>query len=235
MADVSNLKFRKLMKDLAENHNSDQEFAEKLGVSRQTLGFWIHADKEKKTTRSPKLEMLIQISNKLNMSIDYLAGVSESNSLDVDVQRVVRATGLTEDAIKVINEPQIANGSFVINKLVESDRYKELRSFFKQLLYVSLAYKDDTPIVQPITIDGETISLSKKQYIDICSQRIGNIFAEQIKEILLEYADVDSEYRSFLAGEFILRNMGLTAEQIQQEIAKNPNKFYKEFNEKIEV
>lgn len=223
--EYSNEHFKRLMQKLAHDEKSNEAFAGRIGVSRQTLGFWIHEDE--KVRRSPKLEMLMQVSDKLNMSIDYLAGISPSNSLDADIQGVCRVTGLTEESIKAINEPQVTNGAYIINRLVESGRYKELNNYYRQFLGVALSAQD--VILPDVMIDGETYSMTKNDFLDTCSQKIGNVFAEQVKEILIEYAEIEPDKRAFLAGENFIRGLGKTAEQIKQMNAENP----KEFNEKL--
>lgn len=105
-----NPQFRAILKDIAFNgcdvkgvhyeFKSIQEFADFLGVSRQTLGFWLHEDEKKR--RTPDMDMLIKVSKALNMSIDYLVGLSENNTLDADIQAVARYTGFSEKAIKAI-------------------------------------------------------------------------------------------------------------------------------------
>ena len=97
-----NTAFRAKMQELASQYDSNQAFADKLGISRQTLGFWLHNDPKKR--RSPDMDGLIKVSKALNMSIDYLVGLSESNSLDADIQAVSKYTGLSEKAINAMND-----------------------------------------------------------------------------------------------------------------------------------
>lgn len=77
---------------------SNKEFAELLGVSRQTLGFWYNSD------RTPDMDMLVKISTALDVSIDYLVGLSDSNSLDYNVQALSSETGLSDKAIHNLHE-----------------------------------------------------------------------------------------------------------------------------------
>ena len=101
-----NEKFKARMNEIAfhgvvvkgEHHEFDstQAFADFLEISRPALASWLKGD------RTPDMDMLVHISDKLNMSIDYLIGRSESNSLDADIQAVARYTGLSENAIKAM-------------------------------------------------------------------------------------------------------------------------------------
>lgn len=109
-----NSMFMKRMQKLALDYDSTQAFANALGVSRQTLGFWLKGE------RTPDMDMLVKVSKALNKSIDYLVGLSNSNSLDADIQSVTRITGLTERAVVSITDKEL-NGHIVnlLNKLTE--------------------------------------------------------------------------------------------------------------------
>ena len=200
---------------------SAQELATKFGVDRNRIYDWANGNS------FPDPDSLIKISKECNISIDSLLGTAPYNTLDGSYQSACRVTGLAEDTIKVINEPQVTNGSYIINRLVESGRYKELNKYYRQLLYVALSAQD--VIVPDVMIDGETYSMTKNDFLDTCSQKIGNVFAEQVKEILIEYAEIEPDKRAFLAGENFIRGLGKTAEQIKQLNADDP----KEFNEKL--
>lgn len=200
---------------------SAQELAKKFRVDRNRIYEW---DSGKSF---PDPDSLIKISKECNISIDSLLGTAPYNTLDGSYQSASRVTGLAEDTIKAINEPQVTNGAYIINRLVESGRYKELNKYYRQLLYVALSAQD--VIVPDVMIDGETYSMTKNDFLDTCSQKIGNVFAEQVKEILIEYAEIEPDKRAFLAGENFIRGLGKTAEQIKQLNADDP----KEFNEKL--
>lgn len=103
---------------------NNQEFADFLGVSRQTLGFWLHEKEEKR--RSPDMDGLIKVSKALNMSIDYLVGLTESNTYDADVQAVIRYTGLSERFIYALRD-MVFQGDMqsFLNGFVESPFYKK--------------------------------------------------------------------------------------------------------------
>lgn len=58
------------------------EFAEKLGLTRQTVGFYLNGD------RIPDVLTLRQICEKCHVSADWILGISEENNLDSGQQAI---------------------------------------------------------------------------------------------------------------------------------------------------
>ena len=72
---------------------STKEFADNIGLSRQTMGFYLNGD------RIPDSETLLQICKKCNVSSDWLLGLSN------DRQRTpaaVDSLGLSEKAVEMV-------------------------------------------------------------------------------------------------------------------------------------
>lgn len=64
--------FKEQLKELrAENDLSQQDLAEKLGVSQRSISNW------EAGVRQPDFEMLISIAKFFNVTTDYLLGISE--------------------------------------------------------------------------------------------------------------------------------------------------------------
>lgn len=85
--------FEQRLKEL-RGDMSNTEFADFLGISRQTIGFYLNGN------RIPDIVGLRKIAEKCNVSADWLLGISEAKSLDCDIRQICRATGLSEEAVK---------------------------------------------------------------------------------------------------------------------------------------
>lgn len=83
---------RELMGDL-----SVTDFAQKIGLSRQTVGFYLNGD------RIPDCETLVQICNKCEVSANWLLGLPGPKSLDPKVAEIMQYTGLTEDNVNLLH------------------------------------------------------------------------------------------------------------------------------------
>ncbi len=103
-----------------------QQFADYIGVSRQTVGFWLNGQ------RLPQQDMLVQISEKLGVSADWLTGVTDdkrySNSEAVKVTE--QYTGLSHAAIDMLHKIN----SFDHVELAALSYLLERPLFYKQIL-----------------------------------------------------------------------------------------------------
>lgn len=79
-----------------QGERSNTEFADFLGISRQTVGFYCNGD------RVPDALTLVKISRKCMVSADWLLGISNAKSLDIDIQDICKKTGLSENIVKYL-------------------------------------------------------------------------------------------------------------------------------------
>ena len=70
-----------------------QEFAEKLGMSRATVGFYAAGQ------RIPDALGIKTIAEKCNVSADWLLGLSKNKTINPDMRDICEGTGLSEKAI----------------------------------------------------------------------------------------------------------------------------------------
>lgn len=82
---------RELMGDL-----SVTDFAQKIGLSRQTVGFYLNGD------RIPDCETLVQICQKCNVSANWLLGLSGPKNPNPEIAEIMHHTGLSEDSISFL-------------------------------------------------------------------------------------------------------------------------------------
>ena len=80
-----------------ELHLSQEELAEKVYVTRQTISNWQLGESV------PDIVKLTEIAKYFNVSTDYLLGISDTKSLDVTARAAVEYTGLTESAVEKLN------------------------------------------------------------------------------------------------------------------------------------
>lgn len=72
------------------------EFAEFLGISRPTVGFYENGE------RIPDAFVLKQIAERCGVTADYLVGLSNVKTTDRDLQTINSITGLSEEAISAL-------------------------------------------------------------------------------------------------------------------------------------
>lgn len=81
---------------LEENNVTHQTLADIIGVSRQSISQWtIGATK-------PDIYYLDKMADYFNVSTDYLLGRTEEKTINEDIKKTIKTTGLSEDAINNI-------------------------------------------------------------------------------------------------------------------------------------
>ena len=85
--------FRKRFFALSRDYPSITEFADKIGISRQTCSYYLSGN------RLPDAVTLLQICDQCEVSADYLLGITDVRSRDLDIQNVCRALDLSEPAV----------------------------------------------------------------------------------------------------------------------------------------
>ena len=169
-----------------------QEFADKLGMSRATVGFYAAGK------RIPDALGIKTIAEKCNVSADYLLGLTDIRSQDVNIKKFSKETGLSEKCIEVlkdIHETDIAASktgrvkyefSEAINCLVESE------PDFSPIVWIGRYLSvPDIKRNHYITVDGEIKERSEgeqrsqDEFIDISRSAIESAFLQQVATALM--------------------------------------------------
>lgn len=97
-SEKGNSVFRDRLNQLANKFDSVTAFAAYIGLSRQTVGFWLNGD------RVPDANSLVTISKKMSVSCDWLLGLTDTAnaSADANIRMVAEYTSLSDDAIKFL-------------------------------------------------------------------------------------------------------------------------------------
>ena len=75
---------------------SQQQCSEELGISKSAIGYWETGD------TLPDAKSVAQMAEYYGVSADYLLGLSDVKSPDVDIRKICEFTGLTELAAKFL-------------------------------------------------------------------------------------------------------------------------------------
>lgn len=89
--------FPSRLRRLIESADVTQEdVAKAIGKTRQAIGYYING------TSSPDWKVLVKIAQYFNVSIDYLCGLTDEPTRDVEIQKICNYTGLSGKAINNI-------------------------------------------------------------------------------------------------------------------------------------
>ena len=215
-----------------------QEFADKLGMSRATVGFYAAGK------RIPDALGIKTIAEKCNVSADYLLGLTDIRSQDVNIQKFSKETGLSEKCIEVlkdIHETDIAASktgrvkyefSETINFLVESEPDFSPIVWIGRYLSVPEIKADHY-----ISVDGKVRkksncrSIDRDGFVDISQDVIEDAFLQRVASELMSIndkairKDKTSESSFVLDREYMTRRTTFDIEE-QLEIEKNLIKLF---------
>lgn len=96
---------------------SHDEISRQIGVSSGVLSEWMSDSK------TASIENLAKLSKYFGVSADYLLGFAELKTPDVDIQKACELTGLSDDAIHILQESYAAEA---LNVLLYERSFKEL-------------------------------------------------------------------------------------------------------------
>ena len=103
------------------------QLAESLGISEQAVKNYEKAASQKASSGSldrtkaiagMKIETLFNIATKLNISADYLLGLSNVHTVNPQLREAVDYTGLSEDAINLIHPLHLSNETIIHSQIL---------------------------------------------------------------------------------------------------------------------
>ncbi len=162
-----------------------------MGISRQTVGFYCNGD------RIPDAVVLRQIAEKCGVSADWLLGLVDITSSEIELRSVCKYTGLSEKAIKKLlwykdipnkpTNPCIKRFCWILDKILSSEELFPLlfaiSRFLDAYIRVYKNFTDDAP-------DGKwnecgDIAISDMDYLNIKHSEV----AKELAELLYDLED----------------------------------------------
>jgi len=218
---------------LALREKKQKELAEVLNVKDNVVSYWCGG------TRIPKTEQIIKIGKYLNVSTDYLLGLSDVISTNPAIRDISQITGLNENTINFLafnksienettfNRPFIDFIEFFIAKVNEKcsfsfdiSQLREDTTLYVKFL-VQLIKKSKEPHIID-TIDEESI----KKEIDyiIASHSMDDGAVDELKNSINGCKYTLSQYFSEVIDEFSISNI---ENYSPKDIQKLENEYYK--------
>lgn len=170
------------LNDLRSEYQTDKEFAEALGISVNSAGFWLSGD------RVPNAENLIAISKKTGYSVDWLLGLAEQRSPDQSVQALSKSSGLSEIAATKLctlfgcTIPGEFEPISALNLIIEAPSFKYLIAAIMQAIEIEASETVKTLLGD----NGDPEAVAEFQnafsYQELCLAAASNIFTKIIRE-----------------------------------------------------
>lgn len=220
-------RLREIMRERGENQTTlaDKITAQYVTIQRQTISLYMNGQSK------PDTERLTAIAKVLDVSADWLLGLSETKSTSADVQNICKQTGLSEGIVNVLlNNQRDSFGGFA--------PIKPFNRFFSPIdfhcfLVALCAYFVDVDAIKGIQHDAE---IELTQMKEACNIETAETFEDQMSlccdkwrnEILAQQKEY--RYRRFETIDFFTKLLDSVEEGecVQQSIS-NTEKMCTEF------
>ncbi len=107
-----------------------KDLAEYLGILPNTISYFC------KGTRTPNTEQIIKIAQFLDVSADYLLGLSDNMTIDADIQTACKVTGLSQNTIYTLQAMKECNYFEILNKILSCEHegdYEQLEDILNKI------------------------------------------------------------------------------------------------------
>lgn len=178
--------FAKRLKELREKAGLNQkECAEKLNVSRGSISFYENEE------RLPDIETVYNISTLFGVSVDYLIGLTDVKTSNIDIKATCDYTGLTERSISTLNYVQCKLKEY--NAYVRNNNSEnELTAWYERYGYL-LQFLNDAIGLN----DMSEVSRYVRKYIEAVSDNLttyGTLFRSEEEDVaMFRYQSVCTE------------------------------------------
>ena len=168
-----------------QGERSNTEFADFLGLSRQTVGFYCNGD------RLPDVITLLQIAEKCSVSTDYLLGQSDVRTQVPEIQSICKYTGLTDSAVEWVHSISTDKAkSHSVSAFIEHEGFHhaltDICTLGEAQLLAEMERTSEIPITPERRRDsGVGYLIPGYEYLSLLEYRISEMLKLVVDEITL--------------------------------------------------
>ncbi len=230
---------------LQEQNKSQLDLCREIDMRPTTLNSIITGDRE-----NPRIETIVSIARGLNTSLDYLLGITDEPSTNINLQSVSKKYGLTSKSLNNIKETtrDIEGNQFsehlqrsqAINVLLESPLLEDFLACFSDYLnfYHSLDSYSFISKVEDDNLKNNTLEFKDSDGFLTSQNMVDIVLLESLKNVLIKIKEHSEFYQSNLSNEYH-KLMEERNDMIHKFRPSAPRDFYDkhfaEIEEKIEL
>lgn len=176
---------------LGEQNITQDELAQKIGKTRQTVSQYVNGISE------PGYETLVKIADFFNVSTDFLLGRTEAKTTDITTQSIVRSTGLSEHSVQLLLTDAKTEGHIFsrwVNDILDIDvpiyQHLELVHQAKSRTYHKMPDSAENKLWELATLKaiGNEVSeyaqtlITQENYMRFLTLEIGNAISDGLRK-----------------------------------------------------
>lgn len=114
---------------LAAANLKQKDLAKELDVTDNTVSYWCNG------TRTPNTDQIIQIARVLNISSDYLLGLSDVAITDINIKAICEYTGLSSEAVNKIHRTKEEDADIMLlDRILKDEGFYILIDTMQQII-----------------------------------------------------------------------------------------------------
>ena len=210
---------------LIKENKKQKELAQELGVTDNTISYFVTG------ARVPNLEQITKIAKYLDTTTDYLLGITDVKTPNLDTRLISEKTGLSEKAISLLTEWNQETGpvsmyggkksfkpSKIINRLISVPGFYMLLLDIARLTYLNhISHKDgasfltDEKIEEIEKLEQDVICkyngfytiVDTEEMASACYERLKSDFGYFVKNIIKQ----TDKKRQFLFEKYLFNDI----------------------------
>lgn len=192
----------RLREIMDKRHVTPKMLAEYLGVSSPMVNQY------RLGQSFPKMERLMEMAEYFHVTVNYLLGFSGADTDDEDVVAVCDYTGLSPDAVRILHNGTITDGSEIQSTLTSQEHFFALfgRNALNDFINSAVASSHGPYFLTAMLTLAEIIEGCNKEIESFSDPRNGSLkrlqkemgMSVKIKELRYQICDVQDALRSYM-------------------------------------
>lgn len=170
---------------LLKQGKTQTDLCNEIGMKTSTLNAIITGER-----KNPRIETIVPIAKGLNTSLDYLLGLSDEPSIDIELKDISLKTGLLSPVVNGLNKSYLGNdGILALNEILMSEYARDFLALCKRYLYYFPSKKVHYVVSTDMFLPPWETKIDDCEYRPISSNEYEKIMLDSITSKIKEIKD----------------------------------------------